>query len=141
MKSRLFPILAGAAMAALTAAAAPAQAGDTGQFRTPSGNIICATSDRGVVCQILEYTYATPDRPATCSGAYGDVFSQWDGTHAEIRCHTDRPFDPTQGRIIDYGKTVQAGNVVCTIQPAYLECVDPFARHGFHLSRESYTVY
>ncbi|WP_067542832.1 DUF6636 domain-containing protein [Nocardia crassostreae] len=143
MKSRCRAAIAAATgmVAALMSAAGPAYGSQTDQFRTPSGNIVCATGTRGVVCQILEYSYAPPQRPDTCHGTYGDVFSQWDGRPAEIRCHTDRPFDPQQGEIIEYGKTVQAADVVCTVLPAYIECLDPYARHGFRLSRESYTVY
>ncbi|WP_067723395.1 DUF6636 domain-containing protein [Nocardia yamanashiensis] len=132
---------AGGVVVALAALAGPAQAEEDGQFRTPSGNIACLTSGRGVVCEIYDYSYAPPERPANCHGAYGDVFSAWDGGPGEIRCHHDRPIDPAQGRVVEYGKTVQAGSVVCTVTSAYLECVDPFAKHGFHLSRESYNVY
>jgi hypothetical protein len=119
--------------------------GGIGQAR--SGNIASylGPAERGgtngeIGCDIGEYEYAAPPRPATCSLGWGDRFVLTQGTRPEFACHGDTL--RTSGRqTLEDGETAFSGAIRCQIEVAAITCTDTTTGHFFRVSRQSYELH
>lgn len=123
------------------AVAAPASAGGIAQFTTPTRNVGCISSqvdgDPVLRCDIREFSYTPPRRPAGCALDFGDSFTLREDGPARWTCHGDTALPPPTGRgfrTIRYGTTWSAGPFSCTSRVTAMECRSD-AGHGFRLSR------
>lgn len=123
------------------AVTATASAGGIAQFTTPTRNVGCISTQVGgdpvLRCDIREFSYAPPKRPATCAQDYGDSFTLREDGPARWTCHGDTALPPLTGkgfRTIRYGTTWSDGPFSCTSRVTAMECRSD-AGHGFRLSR------
>ncbi|MFI1916608.1 DUF6636 domain-containing protein [Nocardia sp. NPDC020380] len=124
------------ALGAATAHADP----QTIQFQSPTGNIACPMTGSSALCQIADFTYTPPLKPADCHGNWGDEFSVDAGATTQLHCHTDRPVQ-ANAPVLAYGDQQILGNMLCRMTVDYVECRDNQpGGHGFRLSRDSYTL-
>ncbi|GAS88937.1 DUF6636 domain-containing protein [Mycolicibacterium brisbanense] len=131
--------VSGAACIAFPATAQACPAAST--FVTPSGNIMCLVSTsfdgtNGAECEIRDYSYTPPQKPADCQLAWGDRVSIKEGSAPVVHCHGDTNFAPGLPTLA-YGQTRSAGPIVCHSEPARMSCTDSSTGHYLRLSREA----
>lgn len=119
------------------AGAVPAEFQDG--FRSPSGNITCVLADKGVVCEIAKYSYATPAKPANCYQTYGDRISLFQGDPARFTCHGDTIRD-TSLPVLHYDHSLRSGDVECFSERSGIRCENARYGHSFRISIESYDL-
>lgn len=159
-------VAAGAAAAvAAPADAAPAprlvRAADYSAFVTPSGNITCMFLQGSVRCDIVNRTYRTPRRPASCPLAYGNAFLL--GKRASIGCVGDtvlgtaatgtaqtRWLSARNGVVVPtamgraaglrYGWRMSNRGITCASTTAGVTCTNA-AKRGFTLAKTGYRLF
>jgi hypothetical protein len=93
-------------------------------FHAPSGNVSCVISSGGAFCTV---------------NSIATTFRVEDGGAGQIESGSALPRD--YGEVAEYGSTVSAGAVTCTIpaasEPRGITCVDSNSGHGFEASRIS----
>lgn len=110
----------------------------TPNFRTPSGNIGCDMRAGSVRCDILNYTYRPPRKPASCDFDWGGAISINARGRARFLCYSDTVMPPPgRARTARYGQTVYRNGFSCSVTRAGVTCRNP-AGHGFFISRGSY---
>ena len=135
-----------AALLVATAATTPplaaiAHADDTITFQSPSGNVRCDIFDSPVLealCQIGDYTYATPSA-SPCD--VGHDFRLDQGKPAYLSCRysaLNSGFGPWP--TLNYGQTRSLGAMTCDSEPSGVTCTDTSTGHFFRVSRESYQL-
>jgi len=126
-------------------------------FALPSKNIVCSFYGvREARCQIFEFSFDpapdpdperwTRDPEATGQwigsdmwvdqGQAGAGMVSGDPTLAWIMVNNGDDID-----ILEYGQYAQTGDVLCLSQEPGLTCWDQTTKHGFFLSRETYSVW
>ena len=117
---------------AALALAAPAGA-ETVTFRMPSGNIGCYLIDGTLRCDILQKTYRSPKRPASCELDWGDAFEMNARGKMHLVCHGDTAVDQ-RARVLRYGTTWKRGGFTCTSRTTGLRCSNR-SGHGWEISK------
>jgi hypothetical protein len=136
-------------------------------FASPSGNIGCLigaqTGGIGVRCDLANNTWTVPAKPADCQLDWGhSVFLNPQG--ASLGCVGDTVLGEAavgssgawwngqpgsqvvtvagRGQLVGlaYGATLTSGTVACTSQTDGMHCTDSASKHGFDISRESFTL-
>jgi hypothetical protein len=142
-------LIATATVAATISLAGTAQADDEIDFRSPSGDILCAMS-RGhdindqahygkgaVACQVSNHSYPQPPLP-DCPVA-GREYDLDQGTPASLGCQGGVVVDPPPPTLA-YGQTRSVGTIACDVEPSGVTCTDSSTGHFLHLSRDSYQL-
>ena len=137
-------LIAAATLAATVALAATAQADSSSQFQSPSGGITCmmSTGDDGqsrASCQVDEYTYIPPPKPAECHLNWGSQLTLNQGSAADFACQHQSLRSPGE-QTLDYGQTSSVGAITCDSEPTGMTCTDTGTGHYFRISRESYDL-
>jgi hypothetical protein len=125
--------LLGAAL--VLGASGVASAGTPGFFRTPSGNIGCASDGSFLRCDVGTGLVPRPPRPAGCELDWGFGLSLGKTGRARVVCAGDTVLG--QGRVLAYGTSWRKGAFSCTSRRSGLRCVNARGR-GFFLSRSEW---
>jgi len=141
--------IATATVAASIGLAGRAHADDEIDFRSPSGDILCAMT-RGhdindqahygkgaVACQVLNHTYPQPPLP-DCPVA-GREYDLAQGAPSFLGCQGGVIVDPAPPTL-DYGQTRSVGTIACEVEPSGVTCTDSSTGHFLRLSRDSYQL-
>jgi Family of unknown function (DUF6636) len=106
-------------------------------FETPSGNITCGLSRRGVTCEIFRKSY-TPyiPKPPSCPLDYGHRLSVGAYGPAQFDCYGDSMRGLAAGATLPYGNEIRRGRIGCLSKEAGLIC-ETVAGTGFLLSVQS----
>jgi len=142
------PMTVASVTAAVTIALADFAHADTEyHFQSPSGNIACWLGDvifnGGVECDIAQYTYALPARPADCPTQivnFGDRFTLIPGQAAVMSCHGDTVRVPGEMQTLNYGQKLSLGQISCDSEQSGMICTDTSTGHYFLVSRDSYEL-
>ena len=105
-------------------------------FSSPTDNIHCSLEDTFVRCDVREWTYALPPKPASCKLDWGSVLVLPLTGSSQFDCVGDS-IGPTPLRL-QYGKAIRAGDLACSMAKAGITCRQLKNGHGFFLSRASY---
>ncbi len=109
--------------------------------RSPTGNIVCALSDRAAACEIADRTFTPPPKPADCEFDWGGELSVVPGAGvAEFGCVSDT-FSGEPSSTLAYGDTLTNGVVSCTSARTGTTCRTVRGRHGFTVSRAAYRLF
>ncbi len=130
-------LIATATVAATIGLAGTATADDEIDFRSPSGDIVCAMGTSAVVCQVLNHTYPQPPLPDCPLG--GREYDLFQGTPASLGCQGGVIVDPPPPTL-DYGQTRSVGMITCDVEPSGVTCTDSSTGHFLRLSRDSYRL-
>jgi hypothetical protein len=142
-------LIATATVAATIGLAGTAQADDEIDFRSPSGDILCAMSrwhdindqahygKGAVACQVSNHTYPQPPLP-DCPVA-GREYDLDQGTPASLGCQGGVIVDPPPPTLA-YGQTRSVGTITCDVEPPGVTCTDSSTGHFLRLSRDSYQL-
>lgn len=109
-------------------------------FSTPTKNIGCYVGREGASCQISQYTWELPPRPASCDADWGAGLGI-DGRDGSVEvgyCGTDTVMGAE--RVLAYGTGVEVAPFRCVSETAGLTCVHLPTGKGFFLSRGSYRL-
>ena len=129
-------LLALAALAALTATSSAKLVG----FQSPSHNIGCYMSGKGVRCDIKEHSWPTPPKPPTCDVDYGQgVAVDRHGT-ADYVCAGDTALDPSNP-VLGSGEKKKTGRFKCKSTQIGMQCLNKRNGHGFLLSRDDVELF
>jgi hypothetical protein len=113
--------------------------GNLYEFVSPSKNIGCVLDPQGARCDIREYTWKNPPKPASCEFDWGGTLHV-SGKHAgEIGCISDSAAGGKD--TLAYGTYVQNKRLRCTSQTSGMTCKNLRTGHGFFVSRERYRVF
>jgi hypothetical protein len=141
-------LIATAMGAATIGLAGLAHADDEIDFRSPSGDIVCAMArghdindpahygQGGVACQV-KHTYPQPPLPG-CPLA-GREYDLDQGTPPSLGCQGGVLVDPPPPTL-DYGQTRSVGTITCDVEPSGVTCTDSSTGHFLRLSRDSYEM-
>jgi hypothetical protein len=120
--------------------ALPAFAGDEAtEFRSPTGNIVCAFSDneglQQVRCDIINHADAPPllPMPDDCDADWGNMFIVGKSGKAGLECAGDLAANPT-AKPLNYGDVINKYGITCLSEKAGMSCVNGNG-HGFIVSR------
>ncbi|MGV9675734.1 hypothetical protein ACWDSJ_10695 [Nocardia sp. NPDC003482] len=146
-RAALAAAAAGVAVAGLTAAVAQGHPGGPGYsysaFQTPSGNVACMIDDdgAGVRCDVLDYTFTPPPRPAGGCGpsGYGHAVAMSVTVAPRFVCAGDTVAAPDLP-VLEYGDTTGFGRVECYSTTDYLYCDVDGGAHSFQLARDFYRL-
>ncbi|MCH8559845.1 variant leucine-rich repeat-containing protein [Nesterenkonia sp. DZ6] len=110
---------------------APEGAQDIPAFTAPSGNINCAIGEDELECNILDYSFDTPqgcDGPARLSVGSEDP---------QLDCGST---EGANSATLQYGQSASNGRFACVSSEAAFECWNTETGNGFTLSREGYQL-
>lgn len=109
-------------------------------FSSPSGNINCGFFGAdGVVCQITEYDYSIPPKPAECGDTGWGFNFGVDATGGGFMfCAGDVEGG---GPKLAYGQQIVVGDYRCVSRESGITCVNTAVHGGFELARAGYTLY
>lgn len=110
-------------------------------FQSPSGNIQCYLSDpyadppgsNFVTCRILEFTSNLPVTATDCGADWGGVLTLDETGIVRSSCQDD-PTPRSVAPVLDYGHSVQVGDITCRSGHKGVTCQTDQGR-GFTLSR------
>jgi hypothetical protein len=108
-------------------------------FSSPSGNIGCAIDDGSARCDVGEYDWQPPPRPASCDFDWGGSVNVSGNGPGEVGCVSDTTRGA--GKALPYGESIEAGSFRCTSAEDGMTCENRDSGHGFFLARETYRVY
>lgn len=108
-------------------------------FQLPSGNIHCREVGGALRCDILQYGYTPPPRPAACALDYGGAVRMTAHGPAGLLCHGDTVAAP-QAAVLDYGATWRTKGISCVASQAGLRCVNEDGR-GFTMARAALILF
>jgi hypothetical protein len=137
-----------ATVAATICLAGSAHADDEIDFRSPSGDVVCAMTQghdiddqahygKGAVACQVKHTYPQPPLP-DCPVA-GRSYDLNQGTPPSLECQGGAIVGsppPT----LDYGQTRSVGTITCDVEPSGVTCTDSSTGHFLRLSRDSYQL-
>ena len=122
---------------------APAMAGDSLFFHSPSENIQCVidTGDWAVArCDMGELKRSFTNAPAECEFDYGSSFEVGpDDRKGIVACVSDTVANP-DGMVLDYGKSVSLGGFTCTSEESGMTCTNA-GGHGFSIAKAKQKVF
>jgi hypothetical protein len=141
MKRGMLLLLALALVLATATATSSASAGHAKfpklfPFQSPSGNIGCILSKRGVRCDIREHSWPTPPKPSSCDVDYGQGVAVDGHGRASYVCAGDTVLDPSSPTL-GYGDRISKGRFRCASKTKGMRCVNRETKDGFFLSRDS----
>ncbi|MCV7410331.1 hypothetical protein AWC05_21265 [Mycobacterium florentinum] len=131
-------VAATVAVAGLGLVAPPASA-DPGFIAVPGGNIGCEVYDFQARCDIKEYSFTPPPKPADCPLNWGNALVVNQDQPGQFACHIDSAFG--DGPMLAVGSTQTVGPMSCTNTAAGMQCRNTKTQHGFDLSRHAYRLY
>lgn len=102
-------------------------------FRSPSGNIVCRLDEAGARCDISDYAFTPPDRPAGCDDGWGGTLVVNDAG-GYFAC--DAPSLAGNSPELAYGRSTVIGDYGCTSQRTGVTCLNTDSEHGFTVSRD-----
>jgi len=112
--------------------------GKVRRFSSPSTNIGCRVSHRGVRCDIAQRRYRPPRKPRTCKQAYGNAFMVGTG-EPRFACVGDTVLGaPTT---LGYGTATRVGDYGCQSRRDGVRCYNLRTGRGFLVSRALYEFY
>ena len=114
---------------------------DLAQFSSPTGNIGCVVSTEFAVCEIGQYEFPLPPKPADCRGDWAATFELTEQSPVPTvgACQTDTQLgSPDQ---LAYGSTTVVGDFACLSQDSGMTCWNPATGHGFTVSRAAYALF
>ena len=123
--------LAGCLCGALAASSASASLVG---FHSPSGNIGCYMSGKGVRCDIRHRDWTPPPPPPSCELDWGQGVAVDRHGKADYVCAGDTALNDE--RTLAYGESISRGRFRCVSKPSKMKCVNERSDHGFKLSRE-----
>src|ERR1700732_4213864 len=132
--------------ATMVAPAEVARADTEYHFQSPSGAIGCWLGDvfnGGVECDVADYPYALPPRPADCPANvvhFGDRFTLMPGQAPVMSCHGDTVIVPGEMQTLHYGQEMSLGPISCDSEPVGMICTDASTGHYFRAARDSYEL-
>lgn len=130
--------------AAGTVAVDPATLGVAGpHFASPSRNITClmAQTDGGSVrCDVAARNWQVPPPPSSCTAVWGPGAELDGSASGALTCAGDTVTDPSVA-VLDYGRSVTYGNVVCVSRDTGVRCTNTTTEHGFRVSRATYELF
>ena len=142
MKTMLITALA-VAGTALSAGVAQAHPGgpvrELDYFQSPSGNIACAVLDGELRCDVGDYTFTPPERPADCPLAWGHAIVLGPTGPAHFGCAGDTVLN-ADVPVLDYGTQAVSGDYQCESREDGISCATVDGAHGFLLSRDYYSL-
>ena len=116
--------------------------GSLDSFTTPSENISCALTPDFVRCDIFEYSYEPPPKPASCEFDYGSSLSVGLEGPAEFACVSDAVTGaPDTLTVLEYGTATGVGPFRCESSEAGVRCENTETGSGFTLAREAAEVF
>lgn len=142
-------LIATATVTATIGLAGTAHANDEIDFRSSSGDILCAMTQGhdvndpvhygkgAVACQVLNHTYPQPPL-ADCPVA-GREYDLEQGTPASLGCQGGVIVDPLPPKF-NNGQSWSVGTITCDIAPQGVTCTDSSTGHFLRLSRDSYLL-
>jgi hypothetical protein len=141
-------LLATATVAATIGLAGTATADDEFDFRSPTGDVLCAMAvghdlddqahyGRGSVACQVKHTYALPPL-ADCALA-GREYDLDEGAPSALGCQGGVIVDPPPPTL-GYGHTRSVGAITCDVEPSGVTCSDSSTGHFMFLSRDSYEL-
>jgi hypothetical protein len=115
---------------------------DFWQFRTPSGNIGCAITPDGVLCELGEAAWAPKRPPTPCEDA------DWNGRAVSVGaqetrvgvCTTDTVL-ANDVPVLDYDTGLSSGEVQCVSRRDGLTCEHVASNRGFIVSQARLTLF
>jgi hypothetical protein len=108
-------------------------------FHSPSDNIGCVLTARGVRCDIAEHRWTPPPEPKSCDLDWGGGVALDSKGRADWVCAGDTTLH--QGNALAYGETVKRGRFKCKSKESGMRCVDTDDKHGFFLSRDTVRLF
>ncbi|BBY23645.1 DUF6636 domain-containing protein [Mycobacterium stomatepiae] len=126
------------AVAGLDLFTLPASA-DPGFIAVPGGNIGCEIYDFQARCDIKEYSFTPPPKPADCPLNWGNALVVREDQPGQFACHIDSAFG--DGPMLAVGNTQTVGPMSCTNTPSGIQCRNTKTQHGFDLSRQAFRLY
>ena len=108
-------------------------------FRTPSQNIGCYLTAEAARCDIVKKSWDPPPKPADCELDWGNGISVYQEQEAAFTCAGDTVLGA--GDVLDYGRSLQAGEFVCDSSSAAMRCSNVSSGHGFTLSVQQYQLF
>jgi hypothetical protein len=100
-------------------------------FQSPSGNISCVLSASYARCDVDEYSYTPPPRPASCDFDWGQTLEL--KRRARFGCVSDTV--AISDRVLHYGDSLSRGDKTCTSRRSGMVCRNLDTGHGFRMSR------
>ena len=131
------PTTTSTATPATTAVPAPAKPRRLNAFQTPSGNIACAADDDAIRCDISEFTYAPPPKPASCELDWGGALEVEQDGSVSFLCAGDTVASPEHPKA-PAGTSVAIGGAVCAVEDRSVRCLAEGTDGGLFLSPQRY---
>lgn len=115
---------------------------DFWQFRTPSGNIGCAITPEGALCELLEAAWAPKQPPTACENA------DWNGRAVAVDaqetrvgiCTTDTVM-ANDVQVLAYDTGLVSGDLQCVSRRDGLTCEHLGSARGFTVSQSKLTLF
>lgn len=134
MLRRASLLLAGVAVAAVLAGGLAQSSSAYTFFQSPSKNIGCLISKKGVRCDIIRKSWRPPPKPSDCPTDWGYGLAVDRQGKGHFFCAGDSA--ARMGKVIRYGKSIRRGRFKCTSKFSGMRCQNLRTKHGFKLSRE-----
>lgn len=112
--------------------------GSVRQFTSPSRNIACLITKRGVRCDIDERDYRPPKAPSNCDQDYGSAFAVASG-EPELACVGDSLLGAAV--TLPYGSASTVGDFGCQSRREGMYCYNLVTGRGFMLAQAGYEFY
>ena len=117
-------------------------------FRSPSGDVVCAMEvghdpndqanyGKGAVYCQVKHTYPQP--PLADCPLGGREYDLEEGTPSALGCQGGVLVDPPPPTL-GYGQTRSVGAITCDVEPSGVTCSDSSTGHFMFLSRDSYKL-
>ncbi len=112
--------------------------GKVRRFSSPSTNIGCDLTAKGVRCDIEKRRYRPPRKPRSCNLDYGNAFTVGAG-EPEFACVGDTVLGAR--RTLGYGTATRVGDYGCQSRRDGVRCYNLRTGRGFLVSRALYEFY
>lgn len=112
--------------------------GKVRRFSSPSTNIGCRLSAKGVRCDIEQRRYRPPRKPRSCNQDYGNAFTVSTG-EPEFACVGDTVLGARTK--LAYGTATRVGDYGCQSRRDGMRCYNLRTGRGFMVSRALYEFY
>lgn len=108
-------------------------------FVSPSGNIGCYLDKSGARCDIGRKNWEPPPAPADCDLDWGAGVSVYEAEEASFTCAGDTVLGAKEK--LAYGKSLRAGDFLCSSDSKAMRCENTESGHGFTLAVEQYNLF